>query len=875
MRDFLHILFLLLPILPLLTFLVLRFVGRVSLLKTSVITIIVFIVFLIFYWQFSVINPLVSLNYLNHDKGYFLAQVGGGDAKKQTGMNLYEINDWQPAWVFVDIMNLARDWSDCGKWDATTTVPLDSNGYPTKIPFGGVNCVETIWAQNVWTHWPAGQYTLTFEGKGTVRLKNIDYSSTGGKVTFTVNFAATDGAPILMIRQSDENDPIRNMHLIMPGYSSIYATQVFHPDFLKGLEGVDELRFMNWMRTNYEWADSEPAVDFFDWKNRTKATSFTQSRQWGVSPEYLVGLANRVKADAWINIPYTASDDYVTNYAKFLNDNLDDNLKVYIEYSNEIWNSGTFRHYQYTSRKGLELGLSTDPVTASFAYQVYRSTQIFKIFRDQFADDSRLINVVASQAANSWLGKQLLLNSDNSKYNPNGMKIDALAIAPYFGVISDPGSNDDVYDVLLSSQQGIYHYTQTWVRANLNKIKEYCNNKGLSDKCVRLVTYEGGQHLRSADTTINAKFIEANRTEGMGGLFGEMFRVWEAENPGELFTIFDYSSPFNQYGSWGMYEHQDEMETPKYYAYRRRLGDSSVPPCSESWSCSEWSPSACPESEVQTRNCTDGNICGTTITKPTESQSCEYTLPSEEECVESWSCSEWSPSVCSSSGSQTRTCTDGNVCGTTTAKPIESQSCTYVAASSGGGGGGGNTPIIPEESKITILYNQVVKLQRVISLLLIRARISDDNNFQTPKEQNKIVTKTKVSSETEVKIKTEEKIPQKLTSGLPTKFVAKTIPKADNSFYYSYPLTSDSKLGDRGKEIKALQVKLNKLGYTIVPVGPGSPGFETDYFGVATKEALIRYQLQEEIILDSKNIKAGVLEQKTRESLNEQMELSQ
>jgi len=48
-------------------------------------------------------------------------------------------------------------------------------------------------------------------------------------------------------------------------------------------------------------------------------------------------------------------------------------------------------------------------------------------------------------------------------------------------------------------------------------------------------------------------------------------------------------------------------------------------------------------------------------------------------CTESWGCTSWS--TCSG-GSQTRTCTDSNACGTTTNKPAESQSCT-----SGGGGG--------------------------------------------------------------------------------------------------------------------------------------------------------------------------------------------
>lgn len=100
----------------------------------------------------------------------------------------------------------------------------------------------------------------------------------------------------------------------------------------------------------------------------------------------------------------------------------------------------------------------------------------------------------------------------------------------------------------------------------------------------------------------------------------------------------------------------------------------------ESWNCGGWGTCT---SGVQTRTCTDANNCGTTTNKPVESQSCQG-------CIESWSCGEWGSwsdwSSCSESGSQTRTrtktCTDANSCGTTASKPenaqTESQSCTFT-----------------------------------------------------------------------------------------------------------------------------------------------------------------------------------------------------
>ncbi len=43
------------------------------------------------------------------------------------------------------------------------------------------------------------------------------------------------------------------------------------------------------------------------------------------------------------------------------------------------------------------------------------------------------------------------------------------------------------------------------------------------------------------------------------------------------------------------------------------------------------------------------------------------------DCNPNWQCSSWS--ICSSSGEQTRTCSDSNNCGVLTNKPLESQSC--------------------------------------------------------------------------------------------------------------------------------------------------------------------------------------------------------
>jgi len=45
-------------------------------------------------------------------------------------------------------------------------------------------------------------------------------------------------------------------------------------------------------------------------------------------------------------------------------------------------------------------------------------------------------------------------------------------------------------------------------------------------------------------------------------------------------------------------------------------------PCTESWSCTGWSPEICPQSKIQTRVCTDVNSCGTNENRSEETRAC-------------------------------------------------------------------------------------------------------------------------------------------------------------------------------------------------------------------------------------------------------------
>lgn len=91
----------------------------------------------------------------------------------------------------------------------------------------------------------------------------------------------------------------------------------------------------------------------------------------------------------------------------------------------------------------------------------------------------------------------------------------------------------------------------------------------------------------------------------------------------------------------------------------------SAASCAENWTCNNWS--ACSNGQ-RTRSCADGNSCGTIAQKPIEAETCSLSA-----CSENWSCVAWSDC---SDNQRSRTCTDGNSCGTETDKPSLAQDCS-------------------------------------------------------------------------------------------------------------------------------------------------------------------------------------------------------
>ncbi|PVD23820.1 hypothetical protein C0Q70_17094 [Pomacea canaliculata] len=157
------------------------------------------------------------------------------------------------------------------------------------------------------------------------------------------------------------------------------------------------------------------------WETRRPVNFHTQEGASGGSIEYLVQLANTVGANPWVCIPHAADDNYVRQFATYLKQHLRPDLKVYVEYSNEVWN-GIFRQTQYTGEKGKVMFPSEPGWKAGMKYFNVRASEVASIWnqvnnRCGALKRDRLTNVYAWQTGYQDYYRQALEDLGDRKTN--------------------------------------------------------------------------------------------------------------------------------------------------------------------------------------------------------------------------------------------------------------------------------------------------------------------------------------------------------------------------------------------------------------------------------------------------------------------------
>jgi hypothetical protein len=491
-------------------------------------------------------------------QGPAAAKAPAGPSAASLGINLAGLSDWSTEIPFVDVFRLSREWisqREGAGWGQGPKLQLDEHGWVRRLEPG--TWAETPLNTIEGGHYPSGTYTVLYDGKGELAFTNAQVkSATPGKMLVDVD--SRRGGFFLQIRRTDPADHVRNVRVYLPGHGPASAPGGFNPSLLARWRGVSTVRFMDWMATNNSKQER--------WADRPKPTDANWATK-GAPVEVMVDLANRLGTDPWFTLPHRVDDDYVRRFAQVVKERLDPKRKVYVEYSNELWNS-MFEQSRYAGEQGTKLKLGEKPWEAGWRYTAQRSVEIFRIWESVFGGRSRLVRLLPGFAANDWVSNEIVSWKDAAKH------ADALAIAPYIPFNIGPDSKPPVSEVA------------GW---NLDRLFQELRDKALPESVgfiqkhaavakkhnLRLIAYEGGQHLVGVaggenNDQMTSLFLRANADPRMGALHDDYFRAW-VQSGGAEFAYFSSVGGWSKWGSWGVLQYVDEdpAKSPKWQALKR------------------------------------------------------------------------------------------------------------------------------------------------------------------------------------------------------------------------------------------------------------------------------------------------------------------
>ena len=281
--------------------------------------------------------------------------------KLPIGMNLSGVSDYDPGFPFRNLMLGARIWQTRnefgpGPWNTEQAefFEYDADGYPLEVPLqtpGGKG-----YPQQVFTLLPnmltPGRYVLYYDGEGSFTAFMGTRIVTEEKGRVVLQMSHKEGlVEGLAIRRSKRGNHVRNIRILaLKDDPATLAEQPFRRELLDFCKPFHALRFMDWLGTSDaiedEWSGRRRPSFYTMITTRGDAdgfwgpplTPFQKMYAGGVAHELVIQLANMLKIDPWICLPHRATDDYIRRCSALYREKLDPDRRVYVEYSNELWN---------------------------------------------------------------------------------------------------------------------------------------------------------------------------------------------------------------------------------------------------------------------------------------------------------------------------------------------------------------------------------------------------------------------------------------------------------------------------------------------------------------------------------------------------------
>ena len=508
-----------------------------------------------------------------------------GTPKLPIGMNIPGLTYYSNCLIFTDAMTAAGEMMtsyEGGPFNSEkmSEIPRDVNGYPTKLPYttsDGKSSFVFMMINNYYS----GRYVMTFDGLGTIDIFGGTFTKVNNN-KYYIDFNGTGSDMALKLMTSTNGNHLRNFKIIPQAYDGI-AYPTFNPEFIEGLRPFHALRFMDWICTNNSTQSA--------WSDRITKTYYTQASEKGASYEYAIELANELNADAWVTVPHKADDNFIIQTARLWRDGLEANLKVYCEYSNEIWNWQFYQAgYVVQNAPGHPNSYVSSDLAAISAEgnhpekDAYMMARNFRLWKAEFTgvNATRLVRVAGVQ--HGWMDNTRRIL--NYLFDVNGGGCDVVSPGGYFnfqesdhnGWLARCGTANPVTPAQILDAVSIDYDSNEALWTDETAL--YANQRG-----VGYVVYEGGQHMQAymqGDWCYNQAVYDAQIHPKMYDMYMKNFRkMTEPEVNCSLFMAFSYlGARESKYGSWGHLENLNQVGAsnmmtiaPKYQA----LLDANTP----------------------------------------------------------------------------------------------------------------------------------------------------------------------------------------------------------------------------------------------------------------------------------------------------------
>ncbi|HEY0156943.1 MAG TPA: hypothetical protein VGF28_06575 [Thermoanaerobaculia bacterium] len=481
-----------------------------------------------------------------------------------------------------------------------------------------------------------GHVVMTWQGNADVRLVNCTFipgeSNGSGDGTGLINggrrvYLCNSGLTSLEVHAIQT--PITDLKVWLPALdnpatagvdesqTTSLENQLFHPLLLQRIADRDWgfIRFMDWGKTNaspqVDWSDRRRPGHIFQAgiiNDRSPAPNPDPNgeelspgdRETGIAWEHMIALCNATGRNMWINIPHLATDEYIQKLAQVIRFGslangepavagnpvfppLNSNLKVFVEYSNEIWSSGFAFPQGNWAEAMAPSGPGIDPFESKAQFVAGKFVNTWNIFQNVFGGTQRLVRVAAIFTANTtytnaYMQELAALQADFPSVEP-----DILAVTTYFGngiqdFVHEQGFTtgklfNDPYWSSATFQSHLTKAFDEWTRRMLSG--DASTGAGpdatgigggfsasLRDFNLPIVAYEGGPSLftdtldlGNTDTDDGVTiFVEAmNRDPRIAGVYRMHLELARSKG---LWTHNPYTdtSTWSRFGQWGHLE---------------------------------------------------------------------------------------------------------------------------------------------------------------------------------------------------------------------------------------------------------------------------------------------------------------------------------